>query len=539
MSPSDAPTQAGLFETPRDERTSRTRASMLWAAYADALGFISELVDEKGLRRRTRGKPLEDLIDWRRRVGGRSGVDMDLPAGCWSDDTQLRMAVGRAIGPHGFDVEAFARIELPVWPSYALGGGRASKAAAAALGKSDALWYANQFDGWERAGGNGAAMRVQPHVWASPKLDGDFLSAVIKDSVCTHGHPRAIVGACFHALTLAHCLQEGAVPDGDECLRLAESIRGAIRLIDQHRSLGPTWRGLWEKASGRSLDEAWEETVDELQHALSAATTSGGSPDEAYDHICSSLGLDIEEQRGSGILTPVAAVLLAGVQTSTREAVLTACNRLGTDTDTIATMVGALMGAATPSDVPPSLPLDSEYLVREADRLSALAAGGPTDPARYPDLLVWAAPRTQADALVVTDHGLVVEGLGPVEPLGDSAFSARRDFAWMWVRTTFGQTLLIKHRPDLPKQQPGNQAMELPLEQPSRPTTFSRTRRAQQGSRPVPRRGGVNLDGAVDHVRGHPGDDAALAYTLRRVAREGSLAELVALVVALRDDLRH
>ena len=42
-------------EAARRERASRTRGSMLWAAYGDALGFVSELVDRKGLQRRTRG----------------------------------------------------------------------------------------------------------------------------------------------------------------------------------------------------------------------------------------------------------------------------------------------------------------------------------------------------------------------------------------------------------------------------------------------------------------------------------------------------
>ena len=97
---------------------------------------------------------------------------------------------------HGFDVETFARIELPVWLSYALGGGRASKAAAKNLGKPRTLWYANTFPGWADAGGNGAAMRIQPHVWASRDLDGDdYMLGVVADSVCTHGHPRAIVGS--------------------------------------------------------------------------------------------------------------------------------------------------------------------------------------------------------------------------------------------------------------------------------------------------------------------------------------------------------
>jgi len=63
------------------ERAARTRGSMLWAAYGDALGFISELVDRRGLERRTQGAPLDHLMDWERRVGGRSGVRALLPAG--------------------------------------------------------------------------------------------------------------------------------------------------------------------------------------------------------------------------------------------------------------------------------------------------------------------------------------------------------------------------------------------------------------------------------------------------------------------------
>ena len=48
----------------------QVRRSALWAAYGDALGWISELVDEKGLNRRTLGKPLRQPIGWKRRIGG-------------------------------------------------------------------------------------------------------------------------------------------------------------------------------------------------------------------------------------------------------------------------------------------------------------------------------------------------------------------------------------------------------------------------------------------------------------------------------------
>src|SRR5438045_3321702 len=93
----------------RQHRVEAARGSALWAAYGDALGFISELTDDAGLRRRTGGRRLEQPMEWRRRVGGRGGVNALLPVGCYSDDTQLRLAASRAITSSGFDVEAFAK----------------------------------------------------------------------------------------------------------------------------------------------------------------------------------------------------------------------------------------------------------------------------------------------------------------------------------------------------------------------------------------------------------------------------------------------
>jgi ADP-ribosylglycohydrolase len=102
----------------------------LWAAYGDALGFITELATPSLLFARTGERFVERTIEWRRRIGGKFGVMLKLPSGCYSDDTQLRLAVSRSIGPDGyFDVASFASIELPVWYFYALGAGNASQAA--------------------------------------------------------------------------------------------------------------------------------------------------------------------------------------------------------------------------------------------------------------------------------------------------------------------------------------------------------------------------------------------------------------------------
>lgn len=542
--------QAELFYPPNDSgdnRAARTRNSMLWAAYGDALGFISELTDEKGLKRRTQGAPLDRLMDWRRRVGGRGGVDVVLPAGCWSDDTQLRMAVSRSIGNHGFDVETFARIELAVWPSYALGGGRASKAAAKNLGAPNALWYANTFSGWCDAGGNGAAMRIQPHVWASADLEDSYLLDVIADSVCTHGHPRAIVGACFHASVLAHCLRTGTAPTLDECGTIAANLGDALSLIKGHQSLGSMWVGLWERESGKQFQETWQDTIVELCDAIkrtAIAADATAAQTDAYRAVSDRLGLTDKRQQGSGILTTVAAAALAVLADNPYEGSAVAANALGTDTDTIATMAGALLGACDATAQPPEEPLDSNYLRNEADRLTAISQGQQVNSHPYPDTLTWIAPQTQADALVSDNGHLIVEGLGLAnEQDSPPSWGPRNDFAWQWVETEFGQTLLIKRRPELRPRKAGN-TLESP--NPPQPPSTSRQHKtaktAKEKSCPpseAPLDRGLDVDKAVKHAKEHISDNYELGYTVRRAARDGTIADLVALVATLRDDLRR
>lgn len=534
-----------LFDSDGGGRVIRTSNSVLWAAYGDALGFVSELVNERGLKRRTNGASLNRLMAWERRVGGRGGVMVRLPHGCWSDDTQLRMAVSRAISNRGFDVEAFARVELPVWPSYALGGGRASKAAAKNLAKPNALWYANTFSRWSEAGGNGAAMRIQPHVWSSPGLDGDYMSDVIADSVCTHGHLRAIVGACFHAATLAHCLASGRVPGLERCAEIAHDIGDKVRLIEEHELLGSMWIGLWERETGKRLREEWQATVSELQVALEQATVEAEAAvgtGRTYRGICERLGLQAADQRGSGTLTAVAAVMLARIAPNPCKGVVAAANVLGTDTDTIATMAGALLGACDDAGEPPEEVLDKAYLLEEAERLVAISLGHEVGDHSYPDLLTWTAPRTQADALVSNGTHLVVEGLGSVTDTDEvPTWTPRRDFGWQWVRTGFGQTLLIKRRPEVRSLGEGNNMAPPPAPmETSRPrNTAKRYKQAQGGRTGKPSDRDLVVDDAIDYARNNIDNDNLLGYTVREVARRGTHADLATLVTALRPHLRR
>lgn len=431
------------------DRGARIRRSSLWAAYGDALGWISELTDKDGLRRRTDGVPLSEPVAWTRRIGGRAGISVRLPRGCYSDDSQLRLATGRAISADGFDVEAFAKVELPVWLSYALGAGKSTTAAAEHLARPRSSWYANQFKGWTESGGNGAAMRIQPHVWAARTPDDpeSFLPDVVRNAICTHSHPTGLMGAVLHALCVGRAIADARCPTSTD---LAESIAIAERLpkIMANDVEFGYWRVAFEQVAG-DLSEAWDVVVEDTRGAVRIVNTIAKNVTrDRYKNMVNGLRLRDPARRGSGMLTAVAAIALTWWEPRPAEAMRIAANELGTDTDTIATMAGAIVGAVADAD-PPVEVIDADLFRSEADRLATIAAGGYSPPShQYPDLLRWSAPASRADALVSSKNGhLKVCGLGIVsEEEGEPIKSANAGFLWQWIRLEYGQTLLIKRR---------------------------------------------------------------------------------------------
>lgn len=428
----------------------RIQNSALWASAADAMGWISELVDDRGLRRRTGSSSLTRTVEWKRKIGGLSGVNVSLPAGTYSDDTQLRLAVCRAIRSDGsFDVEAFAKIELPAWSTYCLGAGRGTKAAAANLAKRDVTWFSNFFSSskgtdYVQAGGNGAAMRIQPHVWANVgELErGNYITNVVRDSLVTHGHMVGVCGAMFHARCLAHVFSNSDHSGPDEWQHFVDEFRDIEKVIRDDGLLSQFWLGAWEEISGRSLTQAIDEVIEKATTYIDfAKKVRRGSPD-AYVTL-----LDSMECRGrylgAGLNTAIAASYLAWAHPDVEVAVRQACNVLGSDTDTIGTMTGALAGAL--SDGPPVWILqDREYISQEARRMYLVASGQKNASFTYPDIAVWRAPQSQSDALGSVGDRIAVRGLGLARAIGEPIVSASS--AWQWVRLDFGQTILCKSK---------------------------------------------------------------------------------------------
>jgi ADP-ribosylglycohydrolase len=440
---------------------SRVASSAIWAAYGDALGFITEFRDAAGMKRKFSADGVTRLQAWERRVGGKFGPTVELPLGCYSDDTQLRLATSRSIRGDGtFDVEAFAKVELPVWLSYHLGAGRGTKAAARNLERKGVTWYSNFFveDGtsYLQSGGNGAAMRIQPHVWAEPqerKAPSTLAVNVFRNAITTHGHPRGFLGALFHAQCLSMAVRHGRIADPNAWMRFTDFFDQVPDLVRSDDHLERVWRPTWEQEMRRSLRDSIRQVQDEHLKDIRVATDhlSGLHPREAYGKILREVGGLAKETAGSGTKTALLAAVLAFLfkDLGVEDAILTASNEFGSDTDTIATMTGALLGTITAA-VPATPPLDAEYLIGEAARLVRISQGQHGASFVYPDLLYWRAPKTQLDAVGLVNGSVVIAGLGPASPLGRLAKAPRQsNVGWEWLRLSFGQTVLAKRRAKL------------------------------------------------------------------------------------------
>jgi ADP-ribosylglycohydrolase len=469
-----------IVELSQQTRAAQAREAAIvgsarWAAWGDALGFITELARDQSEVKTRAGVPIvEQPVAWRRRIGGRFGPIVDLPAGTYSDDTQLRLAVSRCLRSSGrFDAETFSKIELPIFLSYGLGVGRGTRAAAQALGKRGVRWVTNFFETdrvrYVEAGGNGAAMRIQPHVWRADLSRSDiYLRDVVSDAICTHGHARGILGAAFHALVLAQVLRSGDLPEPSKWTGMALYLERLPNLMQRDEALRERWIPLWEQRAGADWSASVAAVVRELEsHTRAAAELSGAQPfAENYLELCRRLGGLSAKTRGAGTITAVLALWVAWHARNDPAATLSAAtNLLGSDTDTVASIAGALVGAVHP-DAPPGQLLDEEYIVSEARRCARLARSEPTEDFSHPDLVKWAAPRTLADALGTNPEGLSVSGLGPAVAVGEFIAGPREGegTGWQWIRLQVGQTLLIKRRTELQELPQGS----LPRHRPSR-----------------------------------------------------------------------
>ncbi|MFC8170933.1 ADP-ribosylglycohydrolase family protein [Streptomyces sp. NPDC057325] len=329
----------------------RARGMLLAAAVGDALGWPYERQD------RTRQLPSADQTAGRffawERTGNRFRPFVEqVDAGAYSDDTQMLVAVSRALLTAGDQWPTWLeRVEWPFFLAYERGAGASVKRACRAWTQGRYPWSVGDIDArkYFESGANGAAMRIAPHV-IRHHADASFeqlAQAVTRDATTTHGHPRAILGALVHAYALWISMrQPSPLPYGWLIENLLADVKEWRQPVWQ--ALPSAWQNRAGKLLGQPLDKLWANTVRETEELLKDALSDlQDGAVSAPAVFLKSQGLTSIKTRGSGTLCAVAAAYLAARSASNPErGMLTAARLDNADTDTLASMTASLMGAA-------------------------------------------------------------------------------------------------------------------------------------------------------------------------------------------------
>lgn len=367
--------------------TARIEGAFLAAGTGDALGWPQE--DRSGIIGGRRNiEPRLAFIDWTRRAGGRyQSHEEHIEAGSYSDDTQLTLALARCLlqGDQWWDV--WTQRELPFWPFYERGGGGATLRAAASWGDGRPPWQGKDAKRYFDAGGNGVAMRVLPHA-ALAAREASFRAAarrIVRDGVSTHGHPRALVGALVFGYVLWRAFRRSAVLDYGELIELTRGAADWKTPSDLIELDG------WMEAADRTLRGSylaqWEVAVTEMEDLLKDAEEGISRGSLAVDRsTMERLGAFTKGVSGAGTVTAASAIFLASrYAAQPAQGLIAAAFAKGADTDTVAAMAGALLGAINGPDwiEPLAHQLEDALYMRELGwriATGSLDEGQPTRP---------------------------------------------------------------------------------------------------------------------------------------------------------------
>lgn len=385
----DDPLKFPMFTSvhPREKATAAFHA----AALGDALGWPNEA---------PRRKQISSSSHWIRIIGSRfQPIEERVHIGEYSDDTQLILATARSIVEGGAGwLDYLAQRELPAWTLYERGGGRATKAAVGCLLQGQLPWSGDRgrehLRAYFAAGGNGAAMRILPHVvqHSSPQSNpGVLIADVCRNSILTHGHPRAILGAICHSLALQFAISKTDTLGYGE---LVEHLIGDLAQLNFSRVEEWFPHSFLESANavGDNYESVWNRTVQELAEMLSDCVLEvrRGALASELDFL-EQIGALQRKTNGSGTICAVAALFLASrYATEPAPGLKMAARAKGLDSDTVASMLASILAAINGSEWLASEVgslQDAGYIQRLASNLwtstreySAKAAIAPSEP---------------------------------------------------------------------------------------------------------------------------------------------------------------
>jgi len=368
---------------------SKYKASIKLSAIGDALGWITEFEkDANSIKRKYNIETVDNFLEWEKFVGGKFlGYKDKMLPGSYSDDTQLMLATARCINNDGsINNERFAKMELANWLLYSRGGGKTVKTAAEKIKRKSVKWHNNFFtyknkDGltdYRDSGANGAAMRILPITLANFSNFENTKEQIFSNSIITHGHPRAIIGALLYGYAIEKILylnQDNFNPD-NYIIEIGKELKSILELSFLAKAPYEKWINQWNKGRVKMFLEVYVDVVEECLELLRIVYK--GIKNETNDkELLNQLGCFSKDTKGSGIATVISGIFLATKYYKTpKDAIISAVNLIGSDTDSIAAFAGGLLGALYGQGIIPDKwknVQDIEYLDKVAENLLAIS----------------------------------------------------------------------------------------------------------------------------------------------------------------------
>lgn len=346
---------------------TKYKGSLKLAAIGDALGWMTEFEkSQDSLKKKFGTDYINSFHDWEKNVGGRFHGYIDkLNSGSYSDDTQLLLSVARSINKDGFvDQQYFAKKELPDWLLYSRGAGRTIKNAARKIERKSAKWNNNFFTfkagkttiDYRESGANGAAMRILPIALANFGEPDKIKEEIFGNSIITHGHPRAILGAMLYGYSIDTILRFN--PENfnytNFLTELGKDIHQKYSIDFLDSTKFKNWEIEWNKNSKEPFRILFKSIIDETQEYLRTTYKLITNNSTDFDAL-TKLGCYKYETKGSGTSTVIAGIYLAcKYSNEPLKGIEQAVNSIGTDTDSIAAFTGGLIGALHGQSIIPS-----------------------------------------------------------------------------------------------------------------------------------------------------------------------------------------
>jgi hypothetical protein len=192
---------------------------------------------------------------------------------------------------------------------------------------------------------------------------------------------------------------------------------------------------------------------------------------DAYLTIVKELDALSDKWRGTGTKTAILSLALSWIYRDKpiEQALLTSARLIGSDTDTIATLAGAILGAVRAEPLQHPL-MDAEYIAHQADHMFRLSQAERVDWFDYPDLMRWQPPKYSLEAAGLVNDQPALAGLGFLQFVGEPMESKSKDAGVrQWALLEFGQRILCKRRQHLKPLDPSS----LPVKNPNKSLTAS------------------------------------------------------------------